>query len=430
MYSPRVKVGAFVLEGLNAVAASLFFNYVFFFMRDQFGFTNRGNLFLCAINGAVYGVAVWFAGKFAQRRGYLVALRLGFLLMGGPLVLGSGLIPGVADHVLTQFAVVVVWSVGMSLTWPAFEAIASEGESPARLQRFLGVYNVIWAGGGAVAYFIGGALLERLGYRSIFLVPAALHLCQYALVLVLEREHRDRSRASQPPVTPADTVVHEEQRHRPPVSPQRFLKMAWVANPFAYIAMNALIPVIPKLAERFGLGPMLAGFFCSTWLFARAGSFVALWLWTGWHYRFRWLVAAYASMAACFVVILLGRSLWLLLGAQVVFGCAIGLIYYASLYYSMDVGETKAEHGGFHEAAIGAGICAGPAIGAVSLQFFPAYPNMNTWAVAAVLVAGLGWLAALRRNSRPVPPPAGSAACTQNNSLTRKRQAVKHRQVI
>jgi len=35
--------------------------------------------------------------------------------------------------------------------------------------------------------------------------------------------------------------------------------------------------------------------------------------------------------------------------------------------YSMDVGETKGEHGGLHEAMIGAGMCLGPAVGALSL---------------------------------------------------------------
>jgi hypothetical protein len=90
------------------------------------------------------------------------------------------------------------------------------------------------------------------------------------------------------------------------------------------------------------------------------------------------------------------NHLWLLVGAQAVFGLCLALIYYSSLYYSMDVGETKGEHGGFHEAAIGAGIFGGPAVGAASLYFFPAYAAMNAWAVSGLLLGGLGWLLALR----------------------------------
>lgn len=62
----------------------------------------------------------------------------------------------------------------------------------------------------------------------------------------------------------------------------------------------------------------------------------------------------------------------------------------------MDIGDTKGEHGGFHEAAIGVGIFGGPAVGAASLLGFPHLPNMNAWTVSALLLAGLVWLGILR----------------------------------
>jgi MFS family permease len=89
-----------------------------------------------------------------------------------------------------------------------------------------------------------------------------------------------------------------------------------------------------------------------------------------------------------FAVILLAPSMWPVMLAQVVFGLAVGLVYYSSLFYSMDVGETKGEHGGIHEAAIGAGIFGGPAVGAAALALFPAYATAGAWAVAGLLVLG------------------------------------------
>jgi len=80
------------------------------------------------------------------------------------------------------------------------------------------------------------------------------------------------------------------------------------------------------------------------------------------------------------------------------------VIYYSSLFYSMDVGETKGAHGGFHEALIGVGLCGGPAIGAVSLRVFPSKPDAATIGVAIVLAVGLcavlGVGAALRGGKR------------------------------
>ena len=72
--------------------------------------------------------------------------------------------------------------------------------------------------------------------------------------------------------------------------------------------------------------------------------------------------------------------------AQIFFGVAIGLIYYSSLFYSMDASEAKGEHGGIHEAAIGVGNCIGPAVGAASLQFLPQYANSGAIAVSALLL--------------------------------------------
>ena len=81
---------------------------------------------------------------------------------------------------------------------------------------------------------------------------------------------------------------------------------------------------------------------------------------------------AYLALIGTFAAILMAPNLAVLVLAQIVFGCVVGLIYYSSLFYSMDLGDTKGEHGGIHEAAIGLGNFAGPAVGAASLYFPPA----------------------------------------------------------
>jgi predicted MFS family arabinose efflux permease len=178
---------------------------------------------------------------------------------------------------------------------------------------------------------------------------------------------------------------------------KRFLRMAWLANPFAYIAINTLIAVVPGVARRLELSTMAAGFCCSTWCFARLGAFAALWRWTGWHYRFRWLLLAYLALVGSFGAVVLAPSVAVLILAQLVFGGAVGLIYYSSLFYSMDRSETKGEHGGIHEAVIGLGNCAGPAVGAAALQLAPQYSQSGTVAVIALLLCGLGGLVGIWR---------------------------------
>jgi len=168
--------------------------------------------------------------------------------------------------------------------------------------------------------------------------------------------------------------------------------MAWLANPFAYIALNTLIAGMPGVAHRLELSTMLAGFCGSVWCFARGAAFLGLWFWDGWHYRFRFLVLAYVALIGSFTIILLAPNLAALVSAQILFGGALGLIYYSSLFYSMDISDTKGEHGGIHETVIGLGNCAGPAVGAAALQLLPAWKNSGTLAVSFLLLCGMAGL--------------------------------------
>ena len=293
----------------------------------------------------------------------------------------------------------------MCLTWPTLEALVSEGESRAGLQQMVGIYNAIWAGTGAVAYFTGGAMLDRLGLHSVFYVPMAILLTELALTFWLaDRVRRTRERNSNFGSSPSDldgtgilvpAAPPAEIHPHSPARTRSFLRMAWLANPFAYIAMNTLIALMPDIAQRLELSTTLAGFSGSLWCFARFATFVGLWLWPGWHYRFRWLLAAYLALVCAFITILLAPNLPVLIAAQMAFGGAIGLTYYSSLFYSMDMSETKGEHGGIHESAIGLGNCAGPAVGAAAMQFLPQYSHSGPLAVTLLLLCGLGGLVAV-----------------------------------
>ena len=66
----------------------------------------------------------------------------------------------------------------------------------------------------------------------------------------------------------------------------------------------------------------------------------------------------------------------------------------------MDAGDTRGEHGGIHEAAIGAGNCVSQAVGALSLQFLPQFQNSGAIAVSALLLCGLGGLISIWKTAR------------------------------
>jgi predicted MFS family arabinose efflux permease len=391
MYSPAVKRGVFVLEGLNSFGLTYFFYYFYFFTQQKFGFDNKANLVLAAGLGFVCMVAAIYGGRFAQRAGYFAALKVGFFTMLASLSAGLFLGDWAAGHI----ALAVLTTTGMCFTWATLEALISEGESYATLPGKIGFYNVIWAGTGALAYFCGGAILEQFGLRSLYSLPIAILIAQ--LVLTHRLEQRAKRERGSPAAAPAPADAPHPQ---PPAKARAFLRMAWLANPFSYIAINTLVAVMPGIAQRLELSTTLAGVCGSLWCFARVAAFLGFWFWTGWHYRFRWLLAAFLALIGSFAVILLVPNLTVVILAQLLFGAALGLTYYSSLFYSMDVGETKGEHGGIHEAAIGLGNLVGPAVGAASLHFLPGRPNSGAVAVTLLLVCGLAGLLGIWRTTR------------------------------
>jgi MFS family permease len=367
---------------MNSLATTYFFYYLYFITEARFHFGTLQNLWLAAVLGFLYAFGSYWGGRYAQKFGYFSSIQFGISTM-----LAAFVTCGFVDSWYLIVGLAMVGTVGMSFTWPAVEALVSEGELPARLPGLVGLYNFIWSVTGALAYFTGGAMMEKWGARTIFFLPAALLAIELGLIVWVEIAAPLQSAPESDAVRP---LLHAEpEGYKSSVSPQTFLNMAWVANPMAYLAINTVIATIPSLAARMNFSRMMAGFICSIWLFTRTATFVALRIWPGWHYRFRFLALAYGVMIVSFAGILLAPNPWMLVPAEMLFGVALGLIYYSSLFYSMDVGDTKGEHGGIHEAVIGLGNGMGPAIAALALTLFPGFRASGTCAVCAFLVLGL-----------------------------------------
>jgi predicted MFS family arabinose efflux permease len=383
----RFRAGCYAIEGINSFATVVYGNYLYFFFRDQFGFTDQWNLLLAALLGLVYMVGAWQAGRFAQRQGCFTAMKLGFAVMAAGLAVGL-----VCRSLTSEVLVACAMFGGTCFVWPSVEALVSEGDTPEHVPHAVGIYNITWAISNAVAFFIGGSLIKKFGYGVMFSVPLGLMILQFAMTCGLEQYHARLPAPAGPDVAQAKPSITVAARAK------SFQRMAWVANPCAYVAINTLIAVLPGVALRLHLSTMVAGFALSIWCFARFAAFVALWRWTGWHYRFRWLLAAFGLLIISFATILMAPSLTAVILAQVAFGCAIGLLYYSSLFYSLDASETKGEQGGLHEAAIGAGNCLGPVIGASALWLAPGNAGMGTWAVSGVLLLGMGGMVMMNRH--------------------------------
>src|SRR5215469_17818435 len=147
MTTRQLKTGYFAITAVNTLATTWFLDYLFFYFRDRFGFGNRENLWVSALHGFVYMFAAWQCGKFAQRRGYLASLKLGF---AGMAVIMT--IAGLLNSSVQILCALVGYTIMLLFTWPALEALVSENETQAGVQHNVGIYNSVWAAAAAVAY--------------------------------------------------------------------------------------------------------------------------------------------------------------------------------------------------------------------------------------------------------------------------------------
>ncbi|KAF0154326.1 MAG: Major facilitator superfamily MFS1 [Syntrophaceae bacterium] len=381
MISPA-KVLFYLIELINCYAAVYYSNFLFFYLRSTFGFGEVENLLTAALGGFVYIIAAWQGGKLAQRYG---CIRM--IYIGGGVIILSLTLGMVLPTPTAQIMVFCLWTVGVCFIWPALETLISE-RSGAKLAKMVGIYNVTWAAGSAVGYFTAGILIEKLGMASLFWLPLGLTAVELVLLpcaAKLLKKENDRPCQEE---NLAAAVCEADAK--------KFLRMAWIANPFSYVAINTVIPLIPSIAEKLSLSTGMAGIVCSLWMFARLVAFAAFWRWTGWHYRFRWLAGSFLLLIVCFFGLLMSPSIGLLLVAQVGFGLSVGLIYYSSLYYSMNVTENHGSNAGLHEAMIGVGLFVGPAVGAATLYLVPTAIGIGVWSVGGLLCVGFSSLLFVR----------------------------------
>jgi hypothetical protein len=172
------------------------------------------------------------------------------------------------------------------------------------------------------------------------------------------------------------------------------------------MAINTVMVVAPTITQQVGLPTATGAMWASTWLWSRTLGFFLLWKWHGWHYRFSWFIAAFGGLMMAFGGIMVSHQLWQFVLAQLVFGAATALLYYASLFYAMDGSDAHGEHGGVHEALLGAGICGGPAVSAVSLWLAPSFATGPAWVVSGFLGVGIVSVLVVRQRALKDRPPS------------------------
>lgn len=337
----------YVLEALNAYATTIIGSCIFFWTRARYGFTDTHNLLLGTLQGLLYATVPRWGGRLGDRYGYDRMLVAGLVGM-----LASELLLLHVEAPWVPFLGLPLFIAAMSLTWPVLEA--SVVLYPGRLSTpdRLGIYNVVWAFTAAASFFVAGALF-RIAPDAILLAALLAHT---AMLVLLLRPGRAPAAGTPPRDAHRGDDVPREQK-------TRFIRLSWLSNGLGYVMQGGLMATAPAVGDRLGLPAASTIWLVCAFFAARGCTFVALWKWTAWHYRLRWVALSLALGPLALAGVFFLPWTFAVFSALLVFGACIGLGYYASIYYSLDHGEEKGEHGGAHESIIGLGGLVGPLAG-------------------------------------------------------------------
>jgi MFS family permease len=382
----------YLIEAMATVGGTLMSIGIFFYMKYRFGWRMPQNFLLAAGQGVVYVPGALLAGPLAAKWGNCRTLGAVYsvltVLTGGAFLLawkgGAGSAGGVV-------AALLAYTFAIGISWPILEGLVASGGPPSGIARRIGIYNIIWPAGGALAIAVEGTILDHW-IGGLFLIPGFLHLLS-GLILAFIAGGR------KPPVpTLTDTALPH-----PPPEPDLLKKrklalwLSRTALPATYTLIYGLMPMMPSLPAVRNLSVSVQTVVASVWLMTRWLAFVILAMGSWWHTRPRTLVWAAAVMLIAFFGMTLrptqGASptidLVSLIAWQAALGLALGVIYAGSLYFGMVLSDGSTEHGGYHEALIGLGWIIGPLAGAAAQGIRPDSLWLGIAAVGAVIGASV-----------------------------------------
>jgi hypothetical protein len=323
---------------------------VYFFAKERLGFTDAMNLGVAFGFGVAYVFGALISHALATRFG---EKRLLVACTAAQFVVHAAMAAFIAPWPITIGTALLGVLYGMK--WPIIESYVSAGRSGIDQVRSLGRFSIAWASTVPMALIVAGPVISRWA-PGMLLMPAAINI---ATLFLLRPVH---FRPLHLPVDhPGRATAIDIARFRPLLLGGRWLLL------MNYAAMFILAPLMPGIFGGLGYEVSVATALSGLLDVTRIPTFVGMFMFPGWHGR-RWpLLASMALLPAGLFMVLLGGRIDMVIIGQLLFGLAMGMVYYASIYYAVVVRNADVGAGGGHEGLIGMGFALGPAAALVGI---------------------------------------------------------------
>ncbi|MBK9187368.1 MAG: hypothetical protein IPM33_00275 [Phycisphaerales bacterium] len=359
--TPAGPVFAFTFA--NSLGTGVVTTGIYFLTTHAYGFSRAENYLLGVAQGITYVVAAFLAGPLVRgiRRNLRISSRtllIGLMLLMAALCalpIAGGLISGQGrGSAWSIWATVTLYSPLTGLLWPLVESYLSGGLRGEALRSRVGWWNVAWSSALVVAY-LGVSPLAESSATIAILALGLIHLGSIALLVRF----------------PVEPPAHlDETPHTIPASYPALLTTFRVLLPASYLLMAAMSPYLPKAMGVLGVAAWMQMGLSAAWLLPRTLTFALLQQWQGWHGRW-WhagggavlLLGGFGATVLSAATVGGRAGLILMIAGLACFGVGLAVTYCGAIYYALEVGQSEVDAGGTHEALIGAGYTAGPAIG-------------------------------------------------------------------
>jgi hypothetical protein len=333
---------------LGSIGSGTFWAGMFFVTAQVYGFSAVANLLLAAAMGVVYALAARGAGRLAHGRAPRQVLSAA-LLAWTAISLLPLLLPG---SVVALWVAALAGSAASATTFPVVESYLTAGRHGAEMRSAIGQFNLTWTPATALPLVILPLLAGHP--TGSFAVASAATAAAWLAMWRL-------------PARPAPHGGADAARAVGPTYRALLAAASWLL-PISYVVSATLAPILPQRLATVGLGTH-ASLVAALWMATRFLALLVMWRSSFWHGRWATLLAGAVALSAGLLLILLAPTLPPLMAGLLLYGAGMGTIYYASLYYTMAVGQAAVDAGGNFEALIGVGYFVGPLLGLLAHLF-------------------------------------------------------------
>ena len=295
----------------------------------------------------------------------------------------------------TYIQLIILYSLAMVMIgsfYPPLQARIADVSEQGQLRKNLGMFNIGWCVGGAVAGWTAGMLV---GYGLSFLFYIGAGCCMLAAVLVFTWRGRP--------------VVHATEDGSEPVGEDfgSLLTISRMGHFLGFFGYSTVRILFPKLAvDVFHWKQSTEALVVSLFLWGLGIGILMMNASPWWRGKLWAQIMAQCGMVVCALGVAFSRSPIVLGTLFFGFGIAQSIAYTGALYYGLSSRKGRGNNTGIHEALVAIGCVSGCLLGGMVAQHIaPVAPFVLLAGLAATALVITAVLAPKVKQPQPSPSP-------------------------